>query len=314
MLPSERNAPARPDPLVEPLADNARLVALIADVTGAAPATVRKRLGRSERAIGTSVARALAEAGLPPYVWGDGLARFYEESDAFVYDLVAWNRNANKLFIRSWMADFFGALPAPADVLVYGDGLGFDSAYLARAGQRVHYYEVGAQAQRFARAVFDMNKVIVQVRSNPADLLPESYDAVVCLDVLEHVPDPPALVGRLARCLRPGGYLIASAPFFMVVPEYPTHLECNRRFSGSLNLYRRHGLDLVGGRTFLDPVILGKSPVQPPPGWGGLRNRVRVRFGAAVLRLARLWSWPHRQIGRLLQRRGYRYHLEGLEE
>ncbi|HYF40103.1 MAG TPA: class I SAM-dependent methyltransferase [Gemmatimonadales bacterium] len=44
------------------------------------------------------------------------------------------------------------------------------------------------------------------------DLEPGSIDAILCLDVLEHLIDPWAVVRKLDRLLRPGGILIASIP------------------------------------------------------------------------------------------------------
>lgn len=40
-----------------------------------------------------------------------------------------------------------------------------------------------------------------------------SFDAIVSLDVLEHVPDHAAALAELHRCLRPGGRLLLAAPF-----------------------------------------------------------------------------------------------------
>lgn len=40
-----------------------------------------------------------------------------------------------------------------------------------------------------------------------------SFDAVLCTEVLEHVPDPIAALRELVRLLRPGGELILTAPF-----------------------------------------------------------------------------------------------------
>jgi len=40
----------------------------------------------------------------------------------------------------------------------------------------------------------------------------ESFDAMIMKDVLEHVADPGALVGRALRVLRPGGAVFASSP------------------------------------------------------------------------------------------------------
>ena len=44
-----------------------------------------------------------------------------------------------------------------------------------------------------------------------------SFDAVVCMEVLEHVGDPAAVVGEAARVLRPGGVFIFSGPNRTVV-------------------------------------------------------------------------------------------------
>lgn len=40
-----------------------------------------------------------------------------------------------------------------------------------------------------------------------------SFDAVMCIEVLEHLPDPVLALRELARLLRPGGVLIVTAPF-----------------------------------------------------------------------------------------------------
>jgi ubiquinone/menaquinone biosynthesis C-methylase UbiE len=40
-----------------------------------------------------------------------------------------------------------------------------------------------------------------------------SFDVVMCVEVLEHVPHPANALSELARLLKPGGYLILTAPF-----------------------------------------------------------------------------------------------------
>ncbi len=45
-------------------------------------------------------------------------------------------------------------------------------------------------------------------------LRPESFDAVVALDLLEHIPDDAAAVREFARVLRPGGCLFATVPAY----------------------------------------------------------------------------------------------------
>ncbi|NYZ62442.1 class I SAM-dependent methyltransferase [Luteimonas deserti] len=46
-----------------------------------------------------------------------------------------------------------------------------------------------------------------------------ALDAALSLDVLEHVPDADAAFHELARVLRPGGYLIATVPFYQDAPD-----------------------------------------------------------------------------------------------
>jgi len=48
-----------------------------------------------------------------------------------------------------------------------------------------------------------------------------TFDTVLSVQVLEHTPDPQALVSEMARVLRPGGLLILSAPFSFRLHEEP---------------------------------------------------------------------------------------------
>lgn len=50
------------------------------------------------------------------------------------------------------------------------------------------------------------------VEAMELDLAPNSFDAVLCADVLEHLIDPWRVVARLAELLRPGGVFLSSIP------------------------------------------------------------------------------------------------------
>lgn len=48
----------------------------------------------------------------------------------------------------------------------------------------------------------------------------ESFDTIICIEVLEHVHDPEKTIAEFERVLRPGGVVITTAPFV-----YPVHDE-----------------------------------------------------------------------------------------
>ena len=58
-----------------------------------------------------------------------------------------------------------------------------------------------------------------------------SFDAIMCIEVFEHLPDPLAALKELARLLKPGGTMVLSAPFCSLTHFAPYH------FSSGLNRY-----------------------------------------------------------------------------
>lgn len=63
----------------------------------------------------------------------------------------------------------------------------------------------------------------------------DSYDTVLCSEVLEHVSYPAAAVREFARVLRPGGTLIVTVPFLGRLHEEPNDFQ----------RYTEHGLRLL---------------------------------------------------------------------
>lgn len=287
--------PSLPDPALAPLADDDFLVGLIAHLTGAQEDTVRRRFEEEQRSPGVNVREALAARNLTPHVWQDAYAEFYQKTDAFLFETLVWNRNPVKIQMRQWIGEYLRRDAAgPQRILTFGDGLGIDSLYLTLAGHEVDSFEVSEQCIRFARTLGHRMGTALSIIERQDAIVRESYDVVVCLDVLEHVPEPGNLVEQLAGYLKPGGRLIVHAPFWFIHPAVTTHLAANRTYSGDLaRLYRPHGFRPIDGQFFWSPIVLekvtgaGRRTAVP---W---RTRLTLGLGGLLLAVARLWNWPH---------------------
>lgn len=101
-----------------------------------------------------------------------------------------------------------------ARVLDVGCGAGLLSEALAAAGARVSAIDLAPELIEVARLHLLESGVQVdyQCRSiaEVAAAEPESFDVLTCMELLEHVPDPAALLHDCARALKPGGHLFVS--------------------------------------------------------------------------------------------------------
>ena len=102
-------------------------------------------------------------------------------------------------------------LTRPSQVLEAGMGEGYGAALLAAAGHEVTGIDYDAVTVRHAARRYPQLRVI---RGNVVALpFPNaSFDAVVSLQVIEHLWDQPGFVAECARVLRPGGTLVISTP------------------------------------------------------------------------------------------------------
>lgn len=69
----------------------------------------------------------------------------------------------------------------------------------------------------------------------------ESFDAVMCIEVLEHLPDPVGALRELTRLLRPEGRLILTAPFCSLTHFSPYYFQ-----TGYSRYFYEHWLPELG--------------------------------------------------------------------
>lgn len=95
----------------------------------------------------------------------------------------------------------------PADELLdIGCGTGWVGDFFER------YTGIDGSPDAVARAREKGRNVIEGDLARPLPFADGSFDSALVKDVLEHVPDPVALVREVHRVLRPGGLVFASSP------------------------------------------------------------------------------------------------------
>jgi 2-polyprenyl-6-hydroxyphenyl methylase/3-demethylubiquinone-9 3-methyltransferase len=122
-------------------------------------------------------------------------------------------------YIRDELVRHFGVLPKalrPLEgltVLDIGCGGGLIAEPLARLGARVTGIDPGAENVAVARAHAEPQGLAIDYRVATAEELAaagEAFDAVMCLEVVEHVPEPGLFLKTCAGLVRPGGLMVLS--------------------------------------------------------------------------------------------------------
>ncbi|MCA1909455.1 MAG: bifunctional 2-polyprenyl-6-hydroxyphenol methylase/3-demethylubiquinol 3-O-methyltransferase UbiG [Magnetospirillum sp.] len=120
-------------------------------------------------------------------------------------------------FIRREMAVHFGRDPQAArpfeglTLLDVGCGGGLLSEPLARMGFSVTGIDAGERNVAVARIHAEKSGVAVEYRvGGPEDVEPESFDVVLSMEVIEHVPDPARFIALAAGALKPGGVFLGA--------------------------------------------------------------------------------------------------------
>ncbi len=140
----------------------------------------------------------------------------------------------------------------PSRVLDAGCGWGSTLNRLERAGYQVTGLDLSRRALEALEAEWPQWRLI---EADLAQALPDSaansFEAVLALDVIEHLDDDQAAVTRLAQLVRPGGWLILSVP---ALPELFSEFDT---IQGHRRRYRPASLRAVFDGTGLsDPSLL----------------------------------------------------------
>ena len=142
---------------------------------------------------------------------------------------------ANEATRINWLAKTLAELPEGSRILDAGAGecphkhLCDHLIYVSQDFGRYdgHGDENGLQIESWEQEELDIVGDITEISEPDA-----SFDAVMCIEVLEHLPDPLAALRELGRLLKPDGLLIVTAPFCSLTHFSPFHFTSgfNRHF------------------------------------------------------------------------------------
>ncbi len=140
---------------------------------------------------------------------------------------------------ETWLRETLKKIPPGARILDAGAGeQKYKSlcAHLNYVAQDFAQYDgrgdgLGLQTGKWAQSTFDIVSDITAIPQPDA-----SFDAILCVEVFEHLPNPLAALKEFRRLLKTGGYLILTAPFCSL-----THLAPYHFYSGfNSYFYERH--------------------------------------------------------------------------
>lgn len=134
--------------------------------------------------------------------------------------------NGNEAARNDWLQQILRSVPAGSRLLDAGAGELRNKrlcAHLIYVSQDVCQYEGRGDLQGFQTGTWDTSLIdlvcdIVDIPQPDA-----SFDAILCSEVFEHLPDALKALDEFTRLLKPGGHLILTAPFASLVHFAPYH-------------------------------------------------------------------------------------------
>ena len=174
---------------------------------------------------------------------------------------------------KAFIVKHFDRFKADSYFCDLGFGPGVLTAFILEqeASWRAAGVDISKDCLRHAQRLLGKKEIVERSELSVADVrsLPypdDTFDVVVAVEVLEHIPDPEAGLAEAMRVLKPGGYAITALPvqlpLWMHLYDFDTPDEV-------LALYEKVGLEVVDfekkefrlqGGTFVDTFALSVNP------------------------------------------------------
>lgn len=134
--------------------------------------------------------------------------------------------NENKAARTAWLEKTLRKLPEGIKILDAGAGeqqYKEFCSHLDYTSQDFCEYTGEGDRAALQTGTFDTSQIDIVSDITSIPLPDESFDAILCTEVIEHVPDPIKAIDELKRLLKKGGTLILTAPFISLTHYAPYH-------------------------------------------------------------------------------------------
>ncbi len=190
------------------------------------------------------------------------------------------NANENEANRDQWLKNALGAVPSGMRILDAGAGELRNKplcSHLTYVSQDICKYEGAGNAQGLQTGTWNTSNI--DLVCDIADV-PEpdaSFDAILCSEVFEHLPDALKVLHEFARLLKPGGKLIVTAPFASFVHFAPHHYA-----TGFSRYWYEHHLPARG---------FAIQELSPNGDWFSYARQEMLRLPVMARRYGN-WCWP----------------------
>lgn len=156
------------------------------------------------------------------------------EGDAIVQPIkksVGKNNESNR---EQWLENVLTRIPANSRILDAGAGTQRYRKFcthLEYVSQDFGEYDGKGDEAALHPGEFNYGTLDIISDINAIPEPDDSFDAIMCIEVLEHLPNPLKALEEFSRLLKPGGHLVLTAPFCSLTHFAPYH------FSSGFNSY-----------------------------------------------------------------------------
>lgn len=151
------------------------------------------------------------------------IKRFYQETPFYVFNLMFWHATSHQRALRSKIIKL-----AKGKILDFGGGAGDLAVELFRRGfSNVDYADLPGRTFEFAKWLFKKRKCKISMIDLGKEKISKKYDTIFCMDVIEHVTNPRALLKDFVKCLNDGGYLVINGLHPIIDKRAPMHFSLN---------------------------------------------------------------------------------------